>query len=280
MILDPLPPRHDRADSRTLGFLEAIRTHDLAAMVNHVIEESGTVGVTFDGLSARTGLHREALQAQIDALSHQGRIQSLPPRFVSYEQLGRMDRQISSLVSEHHERNPLAVGISRQELKVRLGPKVPDEVFDFLLKKAQQEKTLEVSRDLVHTAGRKVSLSSEEDAGKKVILEAFLNAGLVVPSADEVLAEVKIDRNRARQIVQLLVREGRLVRVTSELMFHADSIQELRQRLLVRKTKAPRMTVSEFKEMTGITRKYAIPLLEFLDRERVTRREGDVRVIL
>jgi selenocysteine-specific elongation factor len=280
MVLDPLPPRHVRGDSRVLGFLEAIRTRDLEGVVNHVIEESGTVGVTINGLIARTGLRQDVLRAQLDALSNQGKIQSLPACFVSTEHLRQVDQQLSMLVSEHHARNPLTIGISKQELKERLGSKVSEEVFDFLLKKAQQVKSLEVSKDLVHTAGRRVSLSTEEDAGQQVILDAFLAAGLAVPSADEVLAKVKIDRNRARQIVQLLVREGRLVRVTSELMFHADSIQELRQRLLSRKASSPRMTVSEFKEMTGITRKYAIPLLEFLDRERVTRREGDVRVIM
>ncbi|MBZ5553949.1 MAG: selenocysteine-specific translation elongation factor [Acidobacteriia bacterium] len=280
MVLDPIPPRRVRADPQVLRFLEAIRARELENIVHHVMEESGTVGVTVKELTLRTGLSPEVLRTQLGTLSSQGKAEQLPARIVSTEHLRRLHQHIATLVSEFHSRNPLAIGISRQELKERLGPRVSDEVFEFMLKKAQQEKSLELSKDLVHSAGRSVSLSTEEDAGKKVILDAFRVAGLSVPSANEVLAQVKIDRSRAGQIVQLLVREGRLVRVTSELMFHADSIQELRNRLLARKSTAPRMTVSEFKELTGITRKYAIPLLEFLDRERVTRRDGDVRVIL
>jgi selenocysteine-specific elongation factor len=280
MILDPSPPRHVRGDAQVLKFLEAIRARDLGSIVNHVMEESGTVGVTVNELSIRTGMSRDVIRAQLETLSHGGKAEQLPARIVSTKHLLRLNQQIVTMVSEFHSRNPLAIGISKQELKERLGPRVSDEVFEFLLKKAQREKSLQLSKDLVHAEGRSVSLSTEEDAGKKVILDAFRAAGLSVPSANEVLAKVKIDRSRAGQIVQLLVREGRLVRVTSELMFHADSIQELRERLLTRKSTTPRMTVSEFKELTGITRKYAIPLLEFLDRERVTRREGDVRVIL
>ena len=280
MILDPSPPRHVRGDAQVLKFLESIRGHDLENIINHVMEESGTVGVTSHELTIRTGLSQEVLRVQLESLSHQGRAKPLPARIVSTRHLRRLNERINTMVSEFHSRNPLAIGISKQELKERLGPGVSDEVFEFMLKKAQQAKSLELSKDLVHSAGRSVSLSTEEDAGKKVILDAFRAAGLSVPSANEVLAKVKIDRSRAGQIVQLLVREGSLVRVTSELMFHADSIQELRKRLQARKSTAPRMTVSEFKELTGITRKYAIPLLEFLDRVRVTRREGDVRVIL
>jgi len=279
-VLDPLPHRHDHPPAQVLDYLRAVLTRDLDHVVSYLTGESGGAGITMEALTARSGLHPAALGAQLDSLSKQGKIQYLPARIVATAPLLELSQQLSALVNDHHTRNPLVIGIPRQELKERLGAKASSDVFDFLLEKAQRENTLKVSKDLVHAAGRSVTLSAEEDAGKRVILDAFRAAGLAVPSVDEVLAQVKTDRARARQIVQLLVREGKLVRVTSELMFHAESIQELRERLKSRKTSSPRLTVTEFKEMTGVTRKYAIPLLEFLDRERVTRREGDVRVIL
>jgi selenocysteine-specific elongation factor len=99
-----------------------------------------------------------------------------------------------------------------------------------------------------------------------------------VPSMNEVLGKSGVEANRARNILQLLLRDKRLVRVSDELVFHASAIHSLRE--LLAKKKGARFAVPEFKDWTGVSRKYAIPLLEFLDRERVTRREGDSRTVL
>jgi selenocysteine-specific elongation factor len=280
IILDPLPRKHDRLDPLAENFLKAARNGDWPETLQYLVSESESKGITIEDLVARTGLRQEVLRDRLKSLVDQYKIHFLPTRILSTAQLRKLSNQMAALVKEHHIRSPLAIGISKQELKERLGAKVSVEVFEFLLADLVQKKILGISRDLVHAAGRIVALSSEEDTGKKIILEAFRSAGLAVPPVDEVLARLKIDRARAKQIVQLLVREGALVRVTTDLMFHADSIRELRGRLSALKVKSPRISVGEFKEMTGVSRKYAIPLLEFLDRERVTRRDGDVRVIL
>jgi selenocysteine-specific elongation factor len=280
IILDPLPRKHDCLDPLAENFLKAARNGDWPGILQYIISESESKGIIIEDLVARTGLRQEVLQDRLKSLVDQHKIHFLSTRILSTEQLEKLSGQMAALVKEHHTRSPLAIGISKQELKERLGIKVSVEVFEFLLADMVQKKILGISKDLVHAAGRSVALSSEEDTGKKIILEAFRSAGLAVPSVDEVLARLKIDRARAKQIVQLLVREGALVRVTTDLMFHADSIRELRDRLRAWKAKSPRISVGEFKEMTGISRKYAIPLLEYLDRERVTRRDGDARVIL
>jgi selenocysteine-specific elongation factor len=102
-----------------------------------------------------------------------------------------------------------------------------------------------------------------------------------VPAVKDVLAKLAVESKRAEKLLQILLREKSLVRVTPELIFHRDALAQLRDQLSVhKKTKGERIGVPAFKELTGITRKYAIPLLEYLDRERVTRRTGDERVIL
>ena len=111
-----------------------------------------------------------------------------------------------------------------------------------------------------------------------MIESAFRAAGLAVPSTQEVLGKSGIEPNRARGILQLLLRDKRLVRVSDELVFHSSALQSLRQSLAPRK--GQKFAVPEFKDWTGVSRKYAIPLLEFLDRERVTRRDGDTRIVL
>jgi selenocysteine-specific elongation factor len=116
---------------------------------------------------------------------------------------------------------------------------------------------------------------------KEQIENAFSSAGLAVPSVKDVLAKLAVESKRAEKLLQILLREKILIRVTPDLIFHRDALAQLRDQLLVHKNmKGERLGVLAFKELTGITRKYAIPLLEYLDRERVTRRAGDERVIL
>jgi selenocysteine-specific elongation factor len=123
-------------------------------------------------------------------------------------------------------------------------------------------------------------MKDEEAESKKRIEDAFFAAGLKVPALGEVLAGLKVDRVRAQKIVTLLLRDKLLVKVSDELVFHRTALEELRRKVAAYKVKSPKIDVAAFKEMTGVTRKYAIPLLEYLDRERVTKRVGDAREIL
>jgi selenocysteine-specific elongation factor len=103
---------------------------------------------------------------------------------------------------------------------------------------------------------------------------------LKVPALHEVLGGLKIDKARAQKIVTLLLRDRVLVKISDELVFHRSALEQLRGLIAARKAKSPVIDVAAFKEMTGVSRKYAIPLLEYLDRERVTKRVGDSRQIL
>ena len=123
-------------------------------------------------------------------------------------------------------------------------------------------------------------MKDEEAESKKKIEEAFAAAALKVPALNEVIAGLKIDKVRAQKIVTLLLRDKVLTKVSDELVFHRSALEDLRKRVAAHKTKSATIDVAAFKELTGVSRKYAIPLLEYLDRERVTKRVGDVRQIL
>ena len=146
------------------------------------------------------------------------------------------------------------------------------------------EKKLEVASDFVRLPGRGVVMKDEEAESKKTIEQAFASAGLQVPALYTVLAGLKVDKARAQKIVTLLLRDKVLVKISEDLVFHQSALANLREQIAALKSKsatgAPKIDVGKFKEMTGVSRKYAIPLLEYLDRERVTRRVGDERVIL
>ena len=120
----------------------------------------------------------------------------------------------------------------------------------------------------------------EEAKAKREIEQAFATAGLKVPYMDEVLGKLPLDRTRAQKLVTLLLRDRVLVKLADNLVFHSSALQGLRHTMTEYKVKSPKIDVGKFKDLIGVSRKYAIPLLEYLDRERVTRRVGDERVIL
>ncbi len=134
---------------------------------------------------------------------------------------------------------------------------------------------------MVKKAGSEIALLPEEARAKEQLEAAFASASLAVPAVTEVLAKLAVEAQRAEKLLQILLREKNLVRVSAELVFHRQALVQLREQLAAyKKARGDRISVPAFKELTGITRKYAIPLLEYLDREHVTRRAGDERVIL
>jgi selenocysteine-specific elongation factor len=143
-----------------------------------------------------------------------------------------------------------------------------------------RDRKIEFAGDLVRLPGYGVVMKDEEAESKKQIEGAFAAAGLQVPALREVIAGLKIDKMRAQKIVTLLLRDKVLIKVSDELVFHRSALDELRRQIVTYKSKSSRIDVATFKESTGVSRKYAIPLLEYLDRERVTRRVGDAREIL
>jgi len=184
------------------------------------------------------------------------------------------DRLVQS-VREFHRSNPLLPGIARQDLRARELAGAPAFVLDALLAAAQE---LAVDGENVRLRTHTLVLKEDEEQARAVIEKAFEQAGLATPGVREVLAKAGVEPARARTLLEILLREKRLVRIDAELVFHHSAIENLRRMLAARRSS--RFNVPEFKEWTGISRKYAIPLLEYLDRNHVTRREGDERLIL
>ena len=175
---------------------------------------------------------------------------------------------------DFHRANPLKPGMSKEELRSRELPDAPSFYLDAMLKSEQE---LVAAGENVRLGSHTVRLQEDESAALKKIENAFGRAGLAVPALKEVLAKSGVDPRRARALLATLLREEKLVKVSEDLVFHSKAIRDLTA--LVAGHKGERFKVPQFKEWTGISRKYAIPLLEYLDRQRVTRREGDERVV-
>src|SRR6267143_721018 len=282
-VLDPLARRPMLRDVGRTAFLETLEkgSHEevLAAMT-----ERALLGLGHDELVARTAWSEKEISAALEKVSRTGMAKTVsaePLVLFSGKLFEEVRRRITEKVEKFQKENPLLPGIAREELRASLGKRVRPETFRAALESLAAQKKLDVRGESVKKAGSEIALQPEELKAKEQIEAAFRAASLSVPSVEEVLAKLPVEAKRAEKLLQILLREKSLVRVTTELIFHREALAQLKIQLSqYKKSKGDRITVPVFKDLTGITRKYAIPLLEYLDRERVTRRAGDERVIL
>ncbi len=268
VVVDTGARRYRKSDN-VKARLDTLSGVDDAARIALLVRES-EFGMELGDLAARTGMSDAAIVA---AASRAPVVPIAQPRpwYVDRAWMQSAREHIVKTVREFHQKNPLLPGIPRQELRAG----APPFVLDALLADA---KDVVADAELVRSRGHKLVLKEDEEQARGKIERAFEESGLAVPAVPEVLAKSGVEAARARSLLQILLREKRLVRVSEDLVFHAAAIQQLRQMLAAHK--GERFAVAAFKEWTGVSRKYAIPLLEFLDRERVTRRDGEQRVIL
>jgi len=231
-------------------------------------------GASIRELMASTGLTEAEVNRQ--AKDPELLLIEEPQRRVLYRpSLGAHATKVNELVAAFHKAHPLQPGISKEELRSREFAEAPAFYFDLVLK---HSPGLVAEGETVRLASHKLHFKQDEAAALSKMEALFEQAGLAVPATADVLAGSGVEPARARTLLQILLREGRLTRVSQDLVFHRTAVEKLKTLMAARR--GQRFAVPEFKDWTGISRKYAIPLLEFLDRERITRREGDARVVL
>ncbi|HYL11431.1 MAG TPA: selenocysteine-specific translation elongation factor [Terriglobales bacterium] len=259
-------------------FLRILSAGDPQSILRTRIARRSAEGLSLSEAVAETGWPRQVIETCLTEPVRQGHVLRVGQILVHAPAIEALKLLINTTVEDFHKKNPLVAGISKRELNETV--KVPGEVFSATLDSLVKEKKMEVVGELVRLPGRGVVMKDEEAESKKTIEEAFATAGLKVPALYQVISGLKVDKVRAQKIVTLLLRDKVLIKISDELVFHRSALDELRRQLAVQKAKSPKINVSDFKDLTGVSRKYAIPLLEYLDRERVTRRVGDERIIL
>jgi selenocysteine-specific elongation factor len=274
VVLDASPMSRKQRAEDAIAFLEIMRDGSPEQVLATRAARRGAIGLRLDDIPGEMNIRREGATK----LAAKAGLVWCNSVLVAPAAYAEAKANVLKALQKFHDANPLVAGMSKEELRdrINLGP----EVFYGVLGKLAEEKKLEVAGELVHLSGRGVVMKDEEAESKNIIEQAFASAGLKVPSLKEVLAGLKVDKIRAQKIVTLLLRDKILIKISEELVFHQSALMDLRHKIAALKTTAPKIDVARFKDMTGVSRKYAIPLLEYLDRERVTRRVGDERVIL
>jgi selenocysteine-specific elongation factor len=282
VVLDIQPERHKSKDTGVEPFLEGLERGSHEEILSAMLERRAR-GLTTHEILSRTGWTPNQIQEAVAKLVTLGRAKMVaeqPAMIASAETLAQCSLALRKVIDAFHGANPLLPGIPKQDLFGQLKHSRA-EVVEAALGDLVRAKAVVISGDIVQSAGRGIVLTVEEAKAKVLIEHEFESAGLTVPGFTEILAKLPVDSKRAEKLLQILLREKVLVKVGSDLVFHQTALVRLRELLAkYRKERGEQLPIAAFKELTGVSRKYAIPLLEHLDRERVTRRVGDQRVIM
>jgi selenocysteine-specific elongation factor len=277
VVLDAFPLARQKQDA-VLHFLQMLSSSNRQEALLARIARRGHEGLSVAAAVRETGLKQSVVQPLIAALAQEKHIIQVGEFLLSSDAMQKTREKLVATLDAFHKANPLVGGISKEELREKLG--LHQTVMEAMLAQLTRDKKAEVAGEQVRLAGRGVELKDEEAKAKQQIEKAFADAGLKVPLMKEVLDKLPVDKARAQKLVTLLLRDRVLIKLADDLVFHQTALQGLRQIMATQKAKTPKIDVATFKDLLGVTRKYAIPLLEYLDQQRITRRVGDERVIL
>jgi selenocysteine-specific elongation factor len=282
-ILDASPAKHRRADPRVQHRLEGLRHASLEDRVQVIVDDAELHTADVADVVGRLGLLPVHASSILRALVSAGRIRQIGEAPLMVVSAGAFERGKAALLEEvrtFHEANPLVKGIGREDLKGRVLRDAPGALFRSAIEQLAADRRLTIDHDVVHEFGWTVTLEGATARIRTALAERFRALGLEAPSPDDVIASLDVDRQIARTIVQLMVSDNVLVKVNDEMTVDREALRGLIDRVKALKVVRATFGVKEFKELTGLSRKFAVPLLEYLDGQRVTRRVGDQRVIL
>ena len=282
IVLDPAPTRPGIRTAEGRASLERLRpgADDVPAMLA-MIDAVGLPGIERRTLVSRAGVPPAKLAAVVHALESR-EVVLVGDRLVGKRHLAKAADALVALVTTFHKANPMSEGVPREEARERVFARSAPAIFERVLEDLKARKAI-AGADRLALPTHRVTVTGADGAVRDAILEAYRTAGLTPPDPAGVQAAAKAPAAIVEKVTTLLLREKLLVRLDT-LIFHAEALQQLKADVVRMKTAAAggraTVDVAAFKDRYGVTRKFAIPLLEYLDRERVTRRTGDVRLVL
>lgn len=281
-VLEPFATRHRRKSLAAVrSFLSSMADPAISNLdlTYALVTRAGRIGISSAQLISRTGWLRSTLDPEIKALIADSAIVPAGGRYLSTGAFESLRRKLVASVKRHHEMDPLAIGAAKESLRET----VPNETFNAALESLIASGTLVAVGETVSLAERKQTLTPAEETAKTGLSDGLRRAGLEVPKIhdllDAVSRESKLPAPHVRKVLQTLINSREVVKVTDDFFFDRRTIESLIARVREKAGGDRTIDVAKFKEISGVSRKYAIPLLEYFDREKITIRTGDKRVI-
>ena len=284
-VLNPFANKHrGREFGQVRQELEMLRQID--QRVTTFVKSSGENGLRVSDLAARTAWTDRAVATAINQALAAGAITNSDGVYMSSDTFAELCARVTDELKRHHQREPLARGLPRETLRERQFPRAQPEVFRAVLDRLEKQGVLVSDKDVVRLREHTMTVSGEDAAVRDRLSRVYRDAHLEPPSSEEALASAgvaKSQMNHGKKLLQLLIDGGELIRIQGDLLFSRPALEELKSKVRdYGDSNEPErlIDVATFKNLAGLSRKYAIPLLEYLDRQRITRRAGDQRIIL
>jgi selenocysteine-specific elongation factor len=283
VIIDPFAGKHrGREMDNALQVLRLLMREERSAKFEGFVRASGDKGLRLTDIAAATGWTDEVLAK----VASEAPVIEVGGVYLARESLDRLSGAVVGELDRYHKREPLARGMLRETLREKVFAHALPELFNGVIARLEAAGKVVSEKDIVRSSRHTVGLSQQEAELSKRIEELYVAAAVEAPSLDDVMTKANVpaaQRAQARKILQLLIDERKLVRIQGEMFMHARVIQDLKFKLQAYASQHEPdrlIDVPGFKDIAGVSRKYAIPLLEYFDREQVTRRAGDKRLIL
>ena len=284
VIVDPLPAKHNRSSAGVLLEFQRLAGGEEEEKTAVILERARIGGITEKLLVVRTGIRGRELRRRLEGMFSAKRavlVDRDEMRVLSYPVYEVFQAEILRQLRGYHERNPLQDGLSREELRTTLerGDGVGQKVFTMALRDLEKREEIIAEKEMIRLTGHRVHLKGEMEELREELSIVYRDGGLAPPTVREVLERFSDRKKEIASLIQVMTREGVLVRISEDLNFHRNALAKLREdyrRLLIRDVQA---TPASFKELTGLSRKFIIPLMEYFDMTKLTMRAGDHRIL-
>jgi len=282
MIVDPLPKKHKRNSEKVNHEIDLLHDGTDTERAAIIIERSGIEGIGISELEMRTGVHQNILKDILGTLSSKKQVVVLDvdeSRIISFSIYQNLQGRILLEMRAYHERYPLKEGVSKEELRSTAGQFARPRLFNMAVRELEKRGEIVVERENIRLSGHRVDLKGELEDIRSKIAEIYMDAGLTPPSIKELMEKFAGQRSLAESVINVMLKEGSLIKINEDLYFHKEVLTRLREdykSLLVRDGKA---TPASMKELTSLSRKFIIPLMEYFDITKLTIRAGDHRIL-
>jgi len=281
-IIDPLPKKHKRLNSRIIEELNILREGNLLEKISIILERTSFTGINLQRLAFRLGVKAKKIKEALENLFSGKKafvLDSDDTTVISAYFFNKLEEMIVNNVTDYHKKNPIKGGISKEELKGSLEDDISPKLFNMVLNSLNKKGTVVSDKDNVRMAKYQVELAGDLDSLRQDIVGIYNQAGLAPPSINDVVNNFKDRKAKAHSLISLMLKEGDLIKINEELCFSRDHLNKLQNDYTQMLIKDGKATPASFKELTGLSRKYIIPLMEYFDMNKLTVRVDDHRVL-
>jgi len=281
VVLDTHPIKHRRYSPPVINDLILLKDGSIEQAINQYILRSGMAGISFGDLLNRVAVPPNEIQTILKKMIERGDILLVDPeklKVIEISQYQRLREMILIQLREFHQRFPMRTGLAKEEVRTKLPVELDMKLFQILINGLIQSKEVVLERDKLKLHGHQISSADEKGLVKRVE-EAVLRGKLQPPSPKELSEEWSEEQERVVAVFEHLAHEGVLVKIKSGMYFHRIPFENLKGELIKFLKSHKEITTSQFKELTGASRKYVIPLIEYFDQMKLTLRLGEKRIL-